>query len=232
MRSGTQRREIRLEGEAVHYVLRRSGRRRSVGLTLGPEGLRVNAPSRLPLQDLEEILRSKAAWILRKRADLEIRLNARPQLEDGSSLTYLGAPLLLRRAERIKRVERDGEVLWLPPVGPEETRAQLRNWYLREARGYLPGRVDALRGNLSPSRVLVSSARKRWGSCNSRGELRFNWRLMLAPRELVDYVVVHELCHLVELNHSPAYWRQVELRLPDWRARHEELRRRGFEFDL
>ena len=102
-------------------------------------------------------------------------------------------------------------------------------WYKAQARSLLSGRVDFFAGRhaIRVGKVRISSARTRWGSCSARGTLSFTWRLVMAPPEVIDYVVVHEMCHLKEMNHSGAFWARVEAILPDYKARRKWLKDHG-----
>ena len=102
----------------------------------------------------------------------------------------------------------------------------LENWYIRQAKRRLKEKTERLSKivGVTPMSVSVKNYKSRWGSCSISGELTYNWRIILAPHRIVDYVVVHELCHLLEHNHSPRYWRHVEHHIPDWRNCREWLK--------
>jgi predicted metal-dependent hydrolase len=144
-----------------------------------------------------------------------------------------------RRLERARRIEAEGlglqrqGVIWLegtaypcPEHGPV-----LERRYRREARRLLGERVAswAQAMDVAPQRLAIRDTRSRWGSCSSRGSLSFSWRLVMAPAEVADYVVVHELCHLRRADHSPAFWALVREALPEWKRPHAWLRRHGHE---
>ena len=117
-------------------------------------------------------------------------------------------------------------------LGPfNEWPAAIERWYRREARATLGRAVarEAPRLGVAPATIAVRDQRSRWGSCSSRGTLSFNWRLLLAPVDVLDYVVVHELLHLREANHSPAFWRLLDLDRPAWREQSAWLHRHGWE---
>ena len=113
-------------------------------------------------------------------------------------------------------------------------RSALENRYKEAARTYIPKRVayyNAMTGG-SYSRISIRDQKTRWGSCSSKGTLSFNWRLMLAPPSILDYVVVHELCHLTHMNHSPAFWQAVEAVYPDYKNARKWLKEHGSELVL
>ena len=123
-----------------------------------------------------------------------------------------------------KTARRDAEESALPPLGREEIRR-----LADEALAYIPQRVReyARRMGVTYGRITIRNQKTRWGSCSSRGNLNFNCLLMLCPREVIDYVVVHELCHRKEMNHSPRFWAEVAAVLPDCREREKWLKRNG-----
>lgn len=217
----------------IDYVLVRRRGRRGVGLRVDETGLTVSAPSTMPLSRIEGVVRESRAWVLRKVAEWSGRRIAPMQWRDGSPLPFLGGFLVLRLGQaRRGPAERIGDELEVK-VAPDAAEAAIRSavihWYKRAAREHLQERVEALcrAAELDPPRLMLSCALARWGSCNSRREVRLTWRLVKAPAALIDYVVCHELAHLRHMNHSKAFWAEVERQCPDYRA----LRRQLFATD-
>lgn len=219
---------IELRGEHVIYRLRRSSRRRSVGLQVDAAGLCVAAPQHLALADIEALLRQHGAWVLEKLARWRAQPSPAP-LTDGAELPWLGAPLRLRVAPELRRSRWQAGELWLavPPGG--ELAPVLRRVLQQRVRPVLAARLGiyAARLGVATPPWCLSSARSRWGSCNSRGEVRLSWRLGHFALDLIDYVVAHELAHLREMNHSPRFWSVVEGLYPDWRRARAELKRQA-----
>jgi predicted metal-dependent hydrolase len=215
-------RSLVLGRDPIEYVLVRRRGRRGVGLKVDENGLTVSAPSAMPLAHIETVVRESERWVLRKIAEWSARRVPPIAWRDGAALPYLGSELVLRlalggraRAERLAR-----ELFVTVRTGDEpEVRRAVIGWYKRMARDHLHARLDALAAaaGLAAPRFFLSSALSRWGSCNSRREIRLAWRLLKAPPELVDYVICHELAHLRHMNHSPAFWAEVERQCPDYR---------------
>lgn len=211
----------------MEYKLIRS-RRRSLCLQVDLTGnLTVRAPLKLPLRDIEVFLAAKEPWVAQTRAKLADRAAARPRLTvaDGAHLPLLGEAVTLHLSGEHAHLE--GGVLTLPISNPE----QALEVYLRKlARAHLTGRVDhfAQIMGVAPTGLKISGARTRWGSCSSKNSLNFSWRLILCPPAEVDYVVVHELCHLRQKNHSPAFWAEVGRVLPDYALRRKRLQSHQF----
>lgn len=223
-------RRIRLREREVAYRLRRSPRRRTVALRIDGAGLTVNAPVSVSRAWLERMLQDKAGWVLQK-------LDAWPAVpamawRDGAPLPFLGRQLTLRLAPGGERgaARLAGDCLLLAAAeGTARVEAGVRAWYRGQALAHFGARVAlyARRLGVVPADLALSSARSRWGSCGADGRIRLNWRLIKAPPEQIDYVVAHELAHLLELNHSPAFWAIVARIFPDYAAVRRELRRCG-----
>ena len=217
-------------GEAsFEYVLLRRRGRRGVGLKVDEAGLTVSAPSTLPVRDIEAVIRDSSAWVIRKVGEWRARQVPPAAWHDGAALPFLGGYLSLRlRPGGRFHAERTGEELVLrTPAGATEAaiRAAVVAWYKRAALAYLQQRValHCARSGIEPPRLMLSSALQRWGSCNTRREVRLTWRLVKAPEALVDYVICHELAHLRHMNHSRAFWGEVERQCPGHVALRKQL---------
>lgn len=221
--------------DGLTFALRRSRRRRTIGITVTRAGeLVVAAPAGVPARKVEAAVRAKLPWVRRKLAEFEA-LGPPPtpaRFVDGERLPYLGrayrvalvddpaAPVALRRG----RFEIDRAL-------DGATRAQVAGWYAARARPRLESSVARYAPLVGAApRVLVvrDLGTRRWGVCDHRAAtVSFHWQLVTQPPDLVDYVVVHELAHLLEPNHGPAFWARVAAVLPDWKSRRRRLRERG-----
>lgn len=221
-------RRMALGGEGVDYVLVRRRGRRGVGLKVDENGLMVSAPAAMPLARIEALVRDSERWIVRKIAEWSGRRVAPPSWRDGAALPFLGAHLVLKVAHGARaRAARRGDELHVTAREAEAAgvKRAVVAWYRRAARDYLVPRVEALAhaAGIAMPHVFVSPAIARWGSCNSRREIRLAWRLMKAPPALVDYVICHELAHVRHMNHSQAFWAEVGRQCPDYRRLRAEL---------
>ncbi|HUP30506.1 MAG TPA: SprT family zinc-dependent metalloprotease [Usitatibacter sp.] len=219
---------VALASQSVDYVLVRRRGRRGVGLKVDEGGLTVSAPATMPLARIEALVRESEAWVLKKIGEWSLRQVPDASWHDGAELPYLGGVLVLRLVEAARaRAELHGDQLWVATRdgSEDQVRRAVVAWYRREARAYLAARVELLaqRAGIAPPRFLLSSAMSRWGSCNSRREVRLAWRLVKAPVHMVDYVICHELAHLRHMNHSPAFWAEVGRQYPDYRGVREAL---------
>jgi predicted metal-dependent hydrolase len=215
-------RRLTLGSDPVEYVLVRRRGRRGVGLKVDENGLTVSAPSAMALARIEALVRESERWVLRKIAEWKTRQVPPVRWEDGASLPYLGRSVVLRIAHGRRgdaTVAGDEMQVTVRDASAAEIRRVVVAWYRRLARAHLGARLSELahRAGLAPPRFFLSSALARWGSCNSRREIRLAWRLLKAPPDLVDYVICHELAHLRHMNHSAAFWAEVERQCPDYR---------------
>lgn len=244
-------RQVMLGTEEVPYELRRA-RRRSIGFTISDAGLRVSAPKWVPVGEIERALQQKAGWILRKlqeQRDRSERLAAaRIQWGDGCTVPYLGQDLLIvldpsaaalpHKARldtgladpqsTLASVTRQTLYLGLPQTAaPEQVRDAVLSWLQAQARALFTQRCAQFGAQMGVriSRLRLSSAQTRWGSASIDGSVRLNWRLIHFEPATIDYVVVHELAHLHEMNHSPRFWAVVASVLPQYELAREQLRR-------
>ncbi len=219
----------------ITYELRYS-RRKTLGIQVRPDtSVRVTAPTGAALPAVEAVLRRKAAWIVRKQAEIARRPTAAAPLTytHGETHLYLGKPYRLQLEQGAKaKVALDGDCLRVQapqPGDPPAVAALLAAWYRRQAQKVFAaelenaGRRVAPLGITAPAAVRIRRMTSRWGSCTSRGAITLNLRLIQADRALIEYVLVHELCHLLQHNHSPAYYKLLSQALPDWRARKKRL---------
>jgi hypothetical protein len=230
----------------VAYELRRS-RRRTIGFVVGAEGLSVSAPRWVGLAEIEAALREKGSWILRKlqeQRERTARLEAaRVEWREGGTVPFLGDTVILVLDPRTTGAVLHSDQTTLPGVPrltlhlglpqtaePDQIRDVVQSWLQRQARRIFEERcaLFADRLGVRMKRLSLSSASTRWGSASADGSIRLNWRLVHFAVPVIDYVVTHELAHLREMNHGPAFWDVVRQALPGFEEargvlRHEVL---------
>jgi len=226
--SEPETRQLQFGPRELVYTLKRSNRR-TLGMTVDHRGLTVTIPLRATLRQTEDFIRSNAGWVFEKLDEWAAR---GPKLEfeaeDGTVLPILGQPCTLRLVEGAARAqwvegpfERELRLPLRPDVSP---RVLLKRVLEHYALRYFGGRLDEYMHRLAADypqirrpRLALTSARTRWGSCSRATGIRLNWRLIHLDHALGDYVVAHEVAHLVEMNHSPRFWAVVELLYPDYK---------------
>jgi predicted metal-dependent hydrolase len=233
--------DLFLNGRMITYTLRRSARRCTIGLVVDRDGLTVTAPQRLALRDVQAAVQQKARWVLAKldRAAALPAPAAPRRFVTGEALPYRGGTLTLIVRPEAGRTHvtaaRHGDAL-IGQAGPDAGAVEpaVRQWFRQEAAALLQERTACFTPlvGAAPARVTVKEQRRRWGSCSARGAVALNWRLVLAPPAVADFVVVHELCHLRRMDHSPAFWELVAGILPSWKAQRAWLREHGATLTL
>ena len=226
-----QNQTLKLEnGETISYLLEHRVRR-TVGLKITAEGLVVHAPKRIFAFQLNQILQEKSNWILSK-----LKHRAATQVEkiewvDGEHLLYLGQDIQLQIIENSTNKSPNFAANVLSLVTPTPNNHALISrkviqWYKNQGALDFSRRLEILAAKLGVATppLTLSNAQSRWGSCNSRGEVRLNWRLLQAPPHIINYVICHELAHLKQMNHSAKFWAVVEQLFPNYKAAEKELK--------
>jgi predicted metal-dependent hydrolase len=227
-------REILLDGHRVAYALRRA-RRRSIGFVVSAEGLSVSVPRWVGAAEIEAALQAKGGWILRKLHEQRTRaqrlLSSRIIWAEGASIPFLGESLTLVLDPHVSGAMLDDGTqesaqgrsrtlrIGLPShAAPEQIRDVVQSWLQRQARRVFEERSRhfADRLGVRVRRLSLSSAQTRWGSASADGSIRLHWRLVHFAMPTIDYVVAHELAHLREMNHSPAFWDVVRSVMPNF----------------
>jgi predicted metal-dependent hydrolase len=212
--------------DQVQYTIRRSPRARRIRVKVDPhEGVEVVIPQRATHRDASRAVAELRPWIDRRLAEVR-QAQQRLQPPPGT-VRFLDAHLRLRYEPHRTRAHRSGDELRLPEREPHEA---LERWYRAEARKQIAPRVERAADAVGVSRpvaVAIRNQRTRWGSCSTTGTLSFNWRLLMAPEPVLDYVVWHEACHLVVMDHSRRFWALVERHVPDYREPRRWLRANG-----
>lgn len=210
-------------------------KRKTLSLIVETDGtLTVRAPLQMKEADIRRFIEQKADWIRRKQARAQKEAVRPHQYIEGEMFPYLGKEIPLRLVRNMRPALVMDRVFKLSRSAQPRAVSVFEAWYKKQARTVLTERVNffARKFGFEVEKVRISSARTRWGSCSARKTLSFTWRLVMAPPEVVDYVVVHELCHLRELNHSPSFWSQVEAILPDYKSRRKWLKQNGGKLRL
>lgn len=231
----------------IDYRLRRSNRKKTLSIAVDPlDGVIVTAPKGIDAERVHDITSRRGGWIasrLRELGELKSDVGVR-EFVSGESFPYLGRnhrlKLIRRHGARVTvRMQRGRFEVRLDSrlsgwTQTEAIRDALFQWYREHAAVRIAERTVSLSsklGVISPT-ILIRDQQKRWASCDSKGRIRVNWRIVMAPMSLVDYVMAHELCHLIRRDHSAAFWKLLRTVLPDYEQRRDRLRKEGQRFSF
>ena len=221
---------INFNGQDVHYSQRLDKRRKNIQIRVLPSTMvEIVTPGKLTTAELEHILSAKRNWLTGRLHKLAT-LAANPinlHLTAGSRLLYRGEPrvlTVLTGSSRPEVVLTSTEVLVKLPAGPEADRQVMteqiiKTWLVQQAGELFLNKTShwaAIIG-VSPARITIKDQKTRWGSCSSLGNINYNWRIIMAPPQVADYLIIHELCHLLVPNHSVRFWEQVGRYMPEYR---------------
>ncbi|WMJ08584.1 M48 family metallopeptidase [Nitrosomonas sp. sh817] len=219
-----------LNGQAISYTLTRS-RRKTIGLQISQHGLRISAPLLTPLSHIDSVLQQKADWIKKKLDQWQAKKSLTLDWSLETAYPLLGEPwrIAMKPIGELAMIQSFSQELAQPPaieLTPRQIETFVMSWYQQQAITCFQQRIAiyAPALNLTTPPFRLSQAKTRWGSCNSRGLITLNWRLIQLPLHLVDYVVAHELAHLIEMNHSKAFWEVVGRVCPGYREARRELK--------
>ncbi|MDY2600793.1 MAG: SprT family zinc-dependent metalloprotease [Eubacteriales bacterium] len=221
------KREIRFQGKKLEYTLIQAPRRDVLIQALEGNLTRVYAPKRMPLSEIDALVGRRAGEILSMQQAL-----APAPLRSGECVRVEGRPrrLRLERGTGESSLTETEWVLFCPdPENARQVRDRARSFLAEMALARIRERLEvyAPRIGVSYGRVTVRNQRTRWGSCSAKGNLNFNWRLILAPEKCLEYVVIHELCHRREFNHSARFWDLVQRQMRDYQVWKDYLKKNG-----
>ncbi|MAY41090.1 MAG: hypothetical protein CMI05_02065 [Oceanospirillaceae bacterium] len=220
---------------SMNYNVIRSRKRKTAAIRISEKGVEIRVPHWVSDQWITEWVENKRTWIERKNLVLSQQLEATClKVEQGAAFPYRGKSFQLHwDVGKRRSVSIEGNRLLVTISNrskrPQADRASegLKEWYKTEAKAYLEKRLIYWANCMgcSPKLLIVKDYKRRWGSCNQRGEVSLNWRLIFAEEKLIDYVVIHELAHLTHLNHSLEFWNLVGEYCPEWRSCREALQK-------
>jgi predicted metal-dependent hydrolase len=206
-------------------------KRRTIALIVERDGsLTVRAPRRAALSDIEQFIQQKSSWIERSREKLKaIGSPVKKQYTEGENFLFLGSPYELRLVDSQHPALKFDNGFTLASAAQAHGEKIFADWYKKQAAQIFPEWVlyHARLHGFSPKQIKINSAKTRWGSCGSNGNINFTWRLVMAPLDVIDYVVVHELAHLRVRNHSPQFWKLVAAIDVNYKKKRQWLRENG-----
>ncbi len=221
-----------ISGPGFCAKLVRSARRKTLSIQIRQGEVQVRAPLCMPTPEIENFVRQKTRWINKHLQRQSLFQASTPVLETGATLMWFGQPMTLTfKTAPTPAVETSSSELTigLPLNNADMRKTVLEGWYNQQTLEYVKTRLPfyAERVQVEPRGIKVRFYKSRWGSCWRNGDLQFNGILAMAPREVIDYVIVHELCHMRVFNHSPEYWRLVADVMPDYARLRDWLRQQN-----
>ena len=207
-----------------------------------PDKITVISPIGVKEDEILRVVKGKSKWIVQKLFQIrEIdHLKRTREYVNGESFIYMGRNYSLQiqydRTYKIPKAKlyRGKLYVYSDCYDPLFIRLAIEKWYKEKALQKIEERISYYQKyfDVAPNKVMVKEQKKRWGSCSSQRNLNFNWKCIMAPSPVLDYLVVHEMCHMVHMNHSPDFWNLVASILPDYEKRREILKNQGVKYDL
>lgn len=239
-------RTIVYKNQTILYEFERE-KRKSLSVKIRDDGtIIVKAPKWVTIREVEKFLISKCDWIIAKQEEvLDRKKLTQKEYRNGSIVKSLGNLYLLSIKQGGKNqisIKGDYMIVTATNLSEEAIREQIIKWNNRQLKKYIEGKIDLYlpyleqysrmhgRNMLPINRISIKNVKTRWGSCSSKGALNFNNKLAVAPPVLTDYVIVHEMCHLIYMNHSKDFWSAVEYIIPDYKVRRKALKDNGWEY--
>jgi predicted metal-dependent hydrolase len=233
--------DISLNGQTVSYILKRSLRARLIWLNIKRQtGLTVTVPRCYNLNNLPGYLKSNSLWILRNLVKFcgDKPVSPVVPVQPSNTISYLGKCLTVTQDQNSHRVpsvklQQDKLIVNFSLPGEPVSSEKLDQWLKTQATKVIKKKVNSFsqQMELVYNRVVIRDQKSRWGSCSCRRNLNFNWRLIKAPEPVLDYVIIHELCHLKEMSHSKAFWAMVAQYCPQWYERRDWLNKHCLELN-
>lgn len=239
--------ELKMGTTIISYSIRRSQRAKYVSLSFGTDGVQVVAPIAMIERDIITLVEKRQQWIFNRLERYRKRLMqipAKREFVNGEMLLFMGVNYPLNVQEHkgsytnIKLT--DGQILVTInediPIEKrrEEIRRKLEQWYIKKAKQLITERLELFSDKIGVkiNTVRFKNQKTRWGSCSQKGNLNFNWKLVMAPMVIIDYVIVHELCHIKQMNHSPKFWLLVGTQVSDYQKMRKWLKDNGSKLSL
>jgi predicted metal-dependent hydrolase len=230
----------KIEGDGFSVNIIKSTRRKTMALKINHNGVSIHMPANASLSLATTFVHQKTAWILTKLKNQAIRPPITRQYTDGEQFLFLGEHCFLRflQQEKSPTVNKIGNNLTfsgrITRLSTSTIKKTLIDWYKQQADLYLKSRTQMLaeKTELIPRSIISKTYKARWGSCKITGDIQFNWKLILAPVDVIDYVIVHELCHLAHHNHSASFWQLVAHHYPNFKQSRRWLKDNGYRLEI
>lgn len=206
--------------------------RRSLSLTINKNGeLIVHAPKRLSVDEIFKYIKEKEKWIVSKQKEIQERLSINKDVINYHQVLFLGKKYKIEKIQGLKKIELGGESLLLPASIPEErTLLKIKNWYIGIAKKILSERLEYFANlmQIDYASVTINNSKTRWGSCDVARNIKLNFRLVMLPHKALDFVLIHELSHIIEFNHSKEFYKVVSTIMPSYKLQQKILKEHDY----
>jgi len=226
-----------MEGFDFKIIVKRTDRKKTASIKIDEGFVNITVPKSVSSSRIRELISKREGWIKAKlNQQISIKSKKKIKYIDGEVVPYLGRDYRLKfiNGDLLSVKMKSGSFVITIPKGQKPEQKVIKNllvdWYKKYAKIHLEEKTKKFSEtmNVNPKSIVIKNYKSRWGSCSSKGELSFNWRIILTPHWIVDYIVVHELCHLLEFNHSPKYWNHVKCYSPNWKDCRNWLKEKSF----
>lgn len=224
---------LEYNNQFINYKVIRSNRK-TIAIVIQPtKEVIVRAPKQISFDKIKNIVQSKGDWIIKKRNDMpEIMIQEERDYTQGDKILYKGNEYIIKVINKVGisrstiLLKEKEIVVVCKPKEKKKIQELLLEWYKGMAKSLVKERIEFYMPQINKpiGDIRIKSQRKRWGSCSSKGNLNFNWKIVMMPDDMFDYIIVHELCHLKHLNHSKLFWESVEKILPDYKVREQWIK--------
>jgi predicted metal-dependent hydrolase len=229
-----------IKGDGFTVKIVKSARRKTIALKVTHKGVSLHMPVKAPFETASHFVYQKTAWIKAKLKQQSLSQAPTRHFLGGEELHLLGEKyyLHLQQKEQSPFVHQSQQEIIVTGrinrLSPATIKKTLSAWYQQKAEVYLTAQTKALakKTDLYPRSITVKSYKARWGSCKISGDIQFNWKLIQAPAAIIDYVIVHELCHLQHHNHSKQFWQLVAHHYPEFKQARQWLKEHGNQLEL
>ncbi|MDR3593601.1 SprT family zinc-dependent metalloprotease [Clostridium sp.] len=233
--------KVNYENQEIDFsIIRR--KRKTICIKIMEDGeVIVSAPLRISKESILLVVKNRAHWIIEKQKEIKLRSSRKIKriFTDGSTLMYLGKEypmyIVLEENRRKITVELNGNFeIFTNTMVEEKLRAALEKWYRTETLKIVTKRIENYSNNFTDkvTDVKVKEQKRRWASCTWKNSILFNWRISMARADVIDYIVIHEMCHMDYRNHSKCFWNRVAEIMPDYKEKHEWLKINGMNLYL
>lgn len=210
--------------------------RRSLSLSISKQGeLVVRAPKKLSMQYILAFIKEKEKWITKKKNEVLENCKLNNQFLNYDCMLFCGKKYKVVSQKGIKKIELTESEMYVPNVSDKDKlNIFYQNWYINRAKEILVNRVEYFANlmQVDYSKIVIMNNKRRWGACTRNGVLKFNYRMIMLPHKVIDYIVIHELTHLIEFNHSQAFYKIIESIMPDYKKQKELLKKYDFVLSL